>query len=81
MQLPSCDGDSGTRLGPGPVDLRGKADEYLGHYYFAGKRVLEVGPASGFFSFELEKRGAEIVVVDVGDERAWDFVPYPKSLL
>jgi O-methyltransferase len=71
----------GHGLVQGLFDLRGKADEYLGHYDFAGKRVLEIGPASGFLTFEMEKRGAEIVVADVGDEHAWDFVPYPESAL
>jgi hypothetical protein len=29
-------------------DLRGSVDEYLGNVDFAGQRVLEIGPASGF---------------------------------
>lgn len=32
-----------------------------------GKRVLDVGAWDGFFSFELEKHGAEVVAVDVAD--------------
>lgn len=71
----------GHGLVHGLFDLRGRADEYLGHYDFAGKRVLEIGPASGFLTFEMEKRGAEVVVADVGDEHAWDFVPYPEPVL
>ena len=39
-------------------DLRGRVDEYLGNVDFAGQRVLEIGPASGFLTFEMEKRGA-----------------------
>ena len=65
----------------GQWDLRGKIDEYLGNYNFAGKRVLEIGPASGFLTFELEKRGAEVVVVDVSELKPWDFVPYPETSL
>ncbi len=38
----------------GQWDLRGHVDEYLGGYNFAGKRVLEIGPASGFLTFEME---------------------------
>jgi SAM-dependent methyltransferase len=71
----------GHGLVNGQWDLRGKTDEYLGNYDFAGKRVLEIGPASGFLTFELEKRGAEVVAVDVGDLRPWDFVPYPQAAL
>jgi tRNA (mo5U34)-methyltransferase len=29
-----------------------------------GKRVLTIGAWDGFFSFELEKRGTEVVAVD-----------------
>ncbi|HYP07834.1 MAG TPA: methyltransferase domain-containing protein, partial [Bryobacteraceae bacterium] len=32
-----------------------------------GKRVLDVGAWDGFFSFEMEKRGAEVVAVDCWD--------------
>jgi O-methyltransferase len=71
----------GHGLVSGQWDLRGKADEYLGNYDFAGKRVLEIGPASGFLTFELEKRGASVVAIDVSDDRPWDFVPYPESML
>src|SRR5436190_7409780 len=69
----------GHGLVRGQWDLRGNVDEYLGNFDFAGKRVLEIGPASGFLTFELERRGAEVVAVDVGDQKPWDFVPYPAS--
>ena len=62
-------------------DLRGRVDEYLGNVDFAGKRVLEIGPASGFLTFEMEKRGADVVSVEVTDEHGWDFVPYPDERL
>jgi tRNA (mo5U34)-methyltransferase len=39
---------------PIPADLR-------------GKRVLDIGAWDGFFSFELEKRGAEVVAIDCWD--------------
>jgi SAM-dependent methyltransferase len=71
----------GHGLVNGQWDLRGRTDEYLGNYNFAGKRVLEIGPASGFLTFELEKRGADVVAVDVSEERPWDFVPYPEAML
>jgi SAM-dependent methyltransferase len=71
----------GHGLVRGQWDLRGKADEYLGGFDFTGKRVLEVGPASGFLTFEIEKRGGDVVAVDVTDEHLWDFVPYPSSTM
>ena len=62
-------------------DLRGGVDEYLGKVAFAGQRVLEIGPASGFLTFEMEKRGADVISVEVTDEHGWDFVPYPDERL
>ena len=64
----------------GQWDLRGQVDEYLGYFPFAGKRVLEIGPASGFLTFEMEKRGGEVVAVEVPDDPGWDFVPYPETV-
>jgi O-methyltransferase len=62
-------------------DLRGRVHEYLGKVDFDGQRVLEIGPASGFLTFEMEKRGAEVVSVEVTADHGWDFVPYPASKL
>jgi 2-polyprenyl-3-methyl-5-hydroxy-6-metoxy-1,4-benzoquinol methylase len=62
-------------------DLRGRVDEYLGKVAFTGQRVLEIGPASGFLTFEMEKRGADVVSVEVTEEHGWDFVPYPAQKL
>ena len=38
----------------GDWDLRGEVAKYLGNVSFAGQRVLEIGPASGFLTFEME---------------------------
>jgi SAM-dependent methyltransferase len=65
----------------GDWDLRPAVDEYLGKVAFSGKRVLEIGPASGFLTFQMEKRGADVVSVEVTAEHGWDFVPYPASKL
>jgi SAM-dependent methyltransferase len=62
-------------------DLRGRVDEYLGNVDFAGQRVLEIGPASGFLTFEMEKRGADVISVEVTEQHGWDFVPYPVERL
>ena len=62
-------------------DLRGRVAQYLGNVDFAGQRVLEIGPASGFLTFEMENRGANVVSVEVTDDHGWDFVPYPTKRL
>jgi SAM-dependent methyltransferase len=60
----------------GPWDLRRGVRAYLGGEDFAGKRVLDVGAASGFLSFHLESRGAEVVSYDLSPEHPWDIVPF-----
>jgi SAM-dependent methyltransferase len=59
----------------GQWDLRGRVDEYLGHVDFRGKRVLEIGPASGFLTFEMERRGAQVVCVELPPGAPFDIVP------
>jgi hypothetical protein len=41
----------------GHWDLRPTVDAYLGRIDFAGKRVLDVGTASGYLSFAMEEPG------------------------
>lgn len=65
----------------GDWDLRKHVDAYLGGIDFAGRRVLEIGPASGYLTFEMERRGAEIVCVELEDEPGWDFVPFPPAVM
>ncbi|MGD0273679.1 MAG: methyltransferase domain-containing protein [Gaiellaceae bacterium] len=60
----------------GEWDLRGREASYLGDINLQGKRVLEVGTASGHLCFTMEKTGAEIVAYDLSDEQEWDIVPY-----
>ncbi len=59
----------------GQWDLRGGEDKYTGELDYKGRRVLEVGTASGFLCFYLERRGAEVVGFDLSDDQAWDIVP------
>ncbi len=54
MDLPGL----GTIEHPGSWDLRGRFDEYIAHTPISGKTLVDVGTASGFLSFEAEKRGA-----------------------
>lgn len=67
----------GVGLVEGQWDLRDGFEEYLGNYDFTGKRVLEIGPASGFLTFQIEKAAAEVVAVELPMDRSfWNAVPY-----
>lgn len=65
----------------GGVETPGHYDHrpYLHHYGIParldGKRVLDVGAASGFFSFELERRGGEVTATDLPAWFDHDFGP------
>ena len=45
----------------------------------SGTAFLDIGTANGFFSFEMERRGAEVVSFDLGLENDTDKIPYPDS--
>jgi len=60
----------------GEWDLTRDTASYLGGTNFRGARVLEVGPASGYLSFWMERAGAEVVSVDVADDFVFDVVPF-----
>lgn len=65
---------------PGQWDLRGRMPEYIGGVDVAGKRVLDIGCASGFLSFEMERLGAaEVVSFDADDHRRISFIPIPGT--
>ena len=60
----------------GIFDLRNNANNYLGNVEFKKKTVLELGPASGFLSFLMEKQGAKVTCVDLSiKDDLWDVVP------
>ncbi len=40
-----------------------------------GRTVLDVGTWDGFWAFEMERRGAEVVAIDLDDERDLDWPP------
>jgi SAM-dependent methyltransferase len=69
----------GVGVVKGVWDLRADVDNYLGHVDLGGKRVLELGTASGFLCFEMEKRGAEVIGYDLSDKQFWDLVPFAAS--
>jgi SAM-dependent methyltransferase len=65
----------------GMWDLRGRFDDYVGDVDVAGKSVLDVGAATGFLSFEAERRGARRVLShDMGDARQQKFLPFAGKL-
>ena len=53
----------------GEWDLRKGVDEYLGHVDFKNKTVLELGPASGYLTFHIEKLGAKVTSIDLPVEK------------
>jgi O-methyltransferase len=65
----------GTVL-PGAWDLRGHEPSYLGRVNVAGKRVLELGPATGYLTFYLERMGAEVVAFEAGFDVSIDVLPF-----
>jgi len=82
--LAECDFYHSMQIpGYGPVeglfDLRKNISRYFGGVDFKGKRVLEIGSASGFCSFYLESQGAEVVGYDLSEKEAWDVVPFSRT--
>jgi len=59
----------------GAWDLRAGVDAYLGNIRLNGRRVLEIGPASGFLTFHMEHAGAEVVSIELPPDQPWDVVP------
>lgn len=57
---------------PGHVDMRGIAAKVLPDD-LSGKRALDIGTFDGFWAFEMERRGAEVVAIDVEkiDDAEW----------
>lgn len=59
----------------GPWDLRGREAEYLGGVDFEGRRVLELGPATGHLTFWMEQRGASVTSFEAGYEHSVNVIP------
>jgi len=65
----------------GQWDLRGRFEDYVGGVEVAEKTVLDTGTATGFLSFEAEKRGASRVVsFDMSDARQQALLPFKDKL-
>jgi len=68
-------------LVPAHWDLRGRFEDYIGGVDVAGKSVLDVGTATGFLSFEAERRGAtRVVSFDMSDPQQQTFLPFKDKL-
>lgn len=52
-------------LTPGTYDFRNDLAGYGLEENLHGWKVLDVGPATGFFSFEFERRGADVTALEV----------------
>jgi tRNA (mo5U34)-methyltransferase len=59
----------------GWFDLRPHVSRYGLPDRMDGMRVLEVGTWDGFWAFEMERRGAAVVALDLDDERDLDWPP------
>ncbi len=59
----------------GMFDLRPFVDRYGLPESLAGLRCLDVGTWDGFWAFEMERRGGEVVGIDLDDERLLDWPP------
>ena len=57
---------------PGDFDYRGCLDEYHFPQNMTGMKVLDVGSATGFFAFEFERRGAQVISVELPSFEQWD---------
>ena len=64
----------------GAWDLRGRFADYIGSVDVKGKRVLDVGTASGFLSFAAEEAGArEVVSFDIDTADRQHLLPFAGS--
>ena len=59
---------------PGDYDLRTSWPAFQFPEDLRGLRVLDVGSATGYFAFEFEKRGAEVVSVELPSLEDWDIL-------
>lgn len=65
---------------PGHIDLRDFAPKVLPDD-LTGLRALDVGAFDGFWSFEMERRGADVVAIDVDEIAAAEWPPIARERL
>jgi SAM-dependent methyltransferase len=69
MEVPGVDG-----LTAGVFDVRSDISNIFGNLDFKDKKVLNLGPSTGYLSFEAERRGADVTSIDLSvdsEERDW----------
>jgi SAM-dependent methyltransferase len=65
---------------PGQVDWRGRVSRILPPD-MSGLRALDVGTFDGFWAFEIERRGANVVAIDVDSVNAVELPPPQRARL
>jgi hypothetical protein len=80
-QVPTSDGQ---RM-PGAWDLNGNEATYLGGagvggIDLSGRRVFELGPATGHLTWWMEQQGAEVVAFEAGLDCHNDLIPYGRTV-
>ena len=65
----------GGQVTKGMFDLRDQMRHYGLPDRMDGMRALDVGTWDGFWAFEMERRGAEVIALDLDDERDLDWPP------
>ena len=65
---------------PGYIDMRTVAERALPDD-LAGLRALDTGTFDGFWAFEMERRGAEVVAIDVESIDAAEWPPHRREQL
>ena len=65
---------------PGRIDLRALAARLL-PADMSGMRALDVGTFDGFWAFEMERRGAEVMAIDVDALEAAEWPPLSRPRL
>jgi SAM-dependent methyltransferase len=60
----------------GQWDLRGREAAYMGGVDLRGRKVLEIGTASGHLGFWMESQGAQVTAFDIDENQDWDIVPF-----
>ncbi len=64
---------------PGQYDFRSCMPAFHFPDDMRGMKVLDVGSATGFFAFECEKRGAQVVSVELPSLQTWDVIPEERA--
>jgi tRNA (mo5U34)-methyltransferase len=66
---------------PGLYDHRSLVEHYGLPANLSGQRALDIATFDGFWAFELERRGAQVVATDIDQFSACDFPPQVRTLL